>query len=50
MDEHVECSHRSWLGDFMQQFSWCPLFAQALEFLNNYFLPGVGAAGHTYMI
>ena len=37
MDEHVEHSCRSWLGDFTQQFSWRSLFAQAIEFLNNYF-------------
>ena len=41
MDEHVEHSRRSWLGNFMQQFSWWPPFVRALEFLNNYFLPGV---------
>ena len=41
MDEHVENSRRSWLGDFTQQFSWGPQFTRALEFLNNYFLPGV---------
>ena len=41
MDEHVESSCRSWLGNFMQRFSWLPPFAQVLEFLNNYFLLGV---------
>ena len=41
MDEHVELSRQSWLGDFMQLFSWWPPFVRALEFLNNYFLPGV---------
>ena len=38
MDEHVECSCQSWLGDFTQWFSWWPPFMRALEYLNNYFL------------
>ena len=29
------------LGDIMQEIPWWPPFAWALEFLNNYFLPGV---------
>ena len=41
MDDELEHSPRSWLDDFTQRFSWCRLSAQALPFLNNYFLPGV---------
>ena len=41
MDEHVEHSLWGWLGNFIQCFSWWHLFARALEFLINYFLPGV---------
>ena len=41
MEKHVECSCQSWLDDFTQWFSWWPLFVRALEFLNNYFLPGM---------
>ena len=41
MDENVEHSHWSWLGDFMQLFLWWPPFVRALEFLYNFFLPGV---------
>ena len=41
MVEHEEHSRQSWRGDFMQRFSWWPPFAWALEFLNDYFLPGV---------
>ena len=41
MDDELEHSPRSWLDDFMQQFSWCRPSAQASLFLNNYFLPGV---------
>ena len=43
MDEHVECSHWSWLGNFTQWFSSWPPFARALEFLNIYFLPRVSS-------
>ena len=41
MDEHVERSHRSWLDNFTLRISWWPPFAWALEFLYNYFSPGV---------
>ena len=46
MDEHVERSHRSWLGNFTQWFSWLPPFVRALEFLNNYYLLGVPSPGY----
>ena len=41
MDEHVECSHWSWLSNFIEWFSWRPQFMPAFDFLNNYFIPGV---------
>ena len=40
MDELIEHFCRSWLGPFMQRFSWEPSFVQALKFLNIYFLLG----------
>ena len=45
MDELKECSRRRrWLGLFTERFSWAPSFVQALKFLNNFILLGVGHA------
>ena len=41
LDEHLQCSPRSWLDDFTQPFSWCSSLSWALNFLNKLFLPGV---------
>ena len=41
LDELVEHSNRSWLGLFMQRFSWARSLMQAKNFHNNFFLLGV---------
>ena len=41
MNDELEHSPRSWLDDFMQQFSWRSPLAGALDFLNKLFLLGV---------
>ena len=45
LDEHLQCSPRSWLDDFMQPFSWGSSLSLALDFLNKLFLPGVPIYG-----